>query len=104
MIKVKVVDRGALSKITPSMLCRYLAAHGWAVRDDDAWRRYWRGEDCVIVPRPEWSKYDSMIYEALDRIARFEDQSQLAIYCELVGEPVEVALGIRSGSKAGDAG
>jgi hypothetical protein len=96
VIKVRVVDREALRRITPERLREYLEAHGWASGAGgyvDKVTHDW-GSCAFWVPRAGCIDYDLRMYDALGALERDEGRSQLEIYCELVGEPVEVALGI----------
>lgn len=96
MIKVKVVDREALLRITPEMLREYLEAHGWYRYSDGYWEKPITdgGVRTVRVPWGGCRDYVLRMGEALHQCELVEGRSQLDIYCELVGEPVEVALGI----------
>ena len=89
---VQIRDAEALRRISPAMLRAYLEARGWFHG------RTWRGRILVwssaapngqireiLMPlREESGTYGARIAEVLEALAGWEEQSQLAVYSDLI--------------------
>lgn len=97
-MNVHIRDSAALSRITPSLLSRYLKVHGWVYEDT------WRGRIAVwsnvckdqrqqiLMPLMESSDtYAVRMSEAVSTLAEVEGRSQLEVYDELIADNTDMA-------------
>ena len=96
-MNVHIRDSAALSRITPSLLSKYLKVHGWL--HEETWRGriavwssvYDEQRQQILMPLIESSDtYAVRMSEAVSTLADVEGRSQLEVYDELIADNTDV--------------
>lgn len=93
-IRVKLIDRHAIERLTPEMIDAYFRARQYKYEDDPHGKfRFWYIEAADITKQVNWGTtaplkvtgdYVRRVQEVISDVAEQEQRSQLAVYVDML--------------------